>query len=58
MTAGEAKEQLRRVKFERMYAERERQREERGEPSPEEVGRRQAFELITKWHEVRVSLTR
>lgn len=42
MTAQQAKFRLRAIEFERGYQERERAREARGEPSPEDIGREQA----------------
>ena len=44
MTPRPAKVRLDAIEFERLYQERERAREARGEPSPEDIGRRQAIE--------------
>jgi hypothetical protein len=56
LTAGEAKEQVNLVNWERFYSQHEQKRERLGRPSPEELGKREAFELIKAWHEVRLKL--
>lgn len=44
MTPRAANLRLRGIEFERWYMDREMAREARGEPSPEDIGRRQAIE--------------
>jgi hypothetical protein len=56
MTPGEAREHLKRLKWERFYSQHEEKRERLGKPSPEELGRKEAFALIKGWHEVRLGL--
>jgi hypothetical protein len=56
MTPGEAREQLKLVKWERFYAQHEEKRERLGRPSPEELGRKEAYALIKGWHEARIAL--
>jgi len=56
MTNGEAKEVLTRIKFERFYAQHEQKRARLGRPTPEELGMREAYELVKGWHEVRTQL--
>jgi len=48
MTTLDANRRLRGIEFEREYQARERDREARGEPSPEDVGRAQAAEDIAE----------
>lgn len=43
---AEARSEARRMRFERFYARREVERTERGEPTPEEIGEREAREEI------------
>ena len=46
MTPAEAREHLRLLKWERFYSQHEEKRERLGRPSPEEIGRREAAEII------------
>ena len=46
MTPRQANLRLRGIEFERWYMNREREREARGEPSPEEKGRAEAEEIL------------
>ena len=56
MTAGEAKSVLNHLAFQRHYQQLEEKRARLGRPTPEELGKREAFELIKAWHEVRLKL--
>ena len=56
MTNGEAQNVLSHLKFQRFYAQHEEKRARLGRPTPEEIGMREAFELIKGWHEVRLKL--
>jgi hypothetical protein len=56
MSHGEAQNVLSHLKFQRFYQQHEEKRQRLGGPTPEELGMREAFELIKGWHEVRTQL--
>lgn len=52
LTIAQAIDRLRQVAFIRYCAQRDAQRAELGEPSPEEIGRREAREIIQTAREI------
>jgi hypothetical protein len=56
MTPAEAREHTRHIEFIRYCSQRDQEREERGEPSPEDIGRQEAIELNLKWREAVAAL--
>ena len=52
LTIAEAIDRLRQIAFIRYCSQRDAQRAELGEPSPEEIGRREAQELIQTAREI------
>jgi hypothetical protein len=51
MTAGEARSAIRDIEFVRYCAARDRERDEAGEPQPEDIGKQEAAELAHKWRQ-------
>ena len=56
MNRAEAKSVLNHLAFQRHYRQLEDKRARLGQPTPEEIGKREAFELIKAWHKVRLKL--